>query len=63
MKTFNIQISEEQLRLIRAMGIFTLNHNGSLTENESEEIDMIVDMILDVVEGEEEEGVTHGFCY
>lgn len=62
MKTFNIQISEEQLRLIRAMGIFTLNHNGSLTENEREEIDMIVDMVLDVVEEGDEE-TTHGFCY
>lgn len=62
MKTFNIQISEEQLRLIRAMAIFTSNHNGSLTEEESEEIEMIAGMILDVVEEGDEE-VTHGFCY
>lgn len=63
MKVFNIAISEEQLRLIRAMSIFTVNHNGDLTENEKEEIEIIGDMILDVVEGEYDEEVVHGFCY
>lgn len=63
MKVFNIAISEEQLRLIRAMSIFTVNHNGDLTEYEKEEIEIIGDMILDVVEGEYDEEVVHGFCY
>ena len=62
MKTFTIEISEEQLRLIRATCLFTLNHNGQLTEEESEEIDMIADMILDVCEGDDED-IIHGFCY
>jgi hypothetical protein len=63
MKTFTIEISEEQLRLIRATCLFTINHNGDLTEEESEEIDIIADMILDTVEGDHEEDTIHGFCY
>lgn len=63
MKTFNIEISEEQLRLIRASILHTLSNEKKLTEEEYEELDIIADMIIDVVEGEEEEGVTHGFCY
>ncbi len=63
MKTFTIEISEEQLRLIHATCLFTINHNGDLTEEESEEIDTIADMILDTVEGDHEEDTIHGFCY
>lgn len=63
MKTFTIEISEEQLRLIRATCLFTINHNGDLTEEESEEIEIIADMILDTVEGDHEEDTIHGFCY
>lgn len=64
MKTFTIEITEEQLRLIRATCLFTLNHNAAqLTEEESEEIDMIAGMVLDTVEGDHEEDTIHGFCY
>ena len=63
MKTFTIEISEEQLRLIRATCLFTLTKNDKLTEEESEEIDMIAGMILDTVEGDFEEDTIHGFCY
>jgi hypothetical protein len=63
MKTFTIEISEEQLRLIRATCLFTFNHNGDLTRDESEEIDMIAGMILDTVEGDHEDDTIHGFCY
>lgn len=63
MKTFTIEISEEQLRLIRATCLFTFAHNGDLTPDESEEIDMIAGMILDTVEGDFEEDTIHGFCY
>jgi len=63
MKTFNIQISEEQIRLIRASILYTLKNEEKLTEEEYEEMDLISDMILDVVEGEYEEDVTHGFCW
>jgi len=67
MKTFNIEISEEQLRLIRAAVINVTNQElqnpGILTEEEFEEMDLIAGMILDVVEGEHEDDVTHGFCY
>lgn len=63
MKTFTIEISEEQLRLIRATCLYTFRHNGDLTRDESEDIDMIAGMISDTVKGEFEEGTIHGFCY
>lgn len=67
MKTFSIEISEEQLRLIRACAQNVLMQNlkspGVLTEEEHEEIDMIAGMILDVVESDHEEDVVHGFCW
>lgn len=63
MKTFTIEISEEQLRLIRATCLFTSNHAGVLTGDESEEIDMIAGMILDTIEGDHEDDTIHGFCY
>jgi len=66
MRTFNIEISEEQLRLIRAAIINVtnqeINNPGLLTEEENEEMEMIADMILDVCEGDDED-ITHGFCY
>lgn len=66
MKTFNIQISEEQLRFIRAAIINVTNQEiqnpGILTKEEFEELDLLADMILDVVEDEEGEEVTHGLC-
>lgn len=62
MKTFTIEISGQQLRLIRAACLFTLKQ-ANLTEEESEEIDMIAGMILDTVEGDHEENTIHGFCY
>lgn len=63
MKTFTIEISEDQLRLIRATCLFTSRSNGSLTEEEREEIDMIAGMVFDTVEGDYEDDVVHGFCY
>ena len=63
MKTFTIEITEEQLRLIRATCLFTHSHNEDLTTEESEEIDMIAGMILDTVEGDHDEDTIHGFCY
>ena len=63
MKTFTIEITEEQLRLIRATCLFTLAQNDKLTSEESEEIDMIAGMIIDTVEGDHEEDSIHGFCY
>ena len=66
MRTFNIEISEEQLRLIRAAIINVTNQEienpGLLTEEENEEMEMIADMILDVCEGDDED-IIHGFCY
>ena len=62
MKTFNIQISEDQMKLIRASLLHTLMNEKKLTENEEEEMEILADMILDVVEEGDEE-VTHGFCY
>lgn len=54
MKTFNIQISEEQLKLIQS----ALIKDSSYDEDE----EMLIGMIDDVLEEEDEE-VTHGFCY
>lgn len=66
MRTFTIEISEEQLRLIRASIINVTNQEiqnpGILTEEENEEMEIIADMILDVVEGDDED-IIHGFCY
>lgn len=68
MKTYTIEISEEQLRLIRACALNVvmqeLKTPGQvLTQQEFEEIDIIADMILDTVEGDHEEDTIHGFCY
>ena len=62
MKTFNIQISENQMKLVRASLLHTLMNEKKLTEDEYEEMEIIADMILDVVEEGDEE-TTHGFCW
>jgi len=63
MQTFTIEISKEQLQLLRASCLFTLEQNDKLTSEESEEIQILADMILDTVEGDHEEDTIHGFCY
>ena len=63
MQTFTIEISKEQLDLLRASCLFTLEQNDKLTSEESEEIQILADMILDTVEGDHEEDIVHGFCY
>jgi len=63
MQTFTIEISKEQLQLLRASCLFTLEQNNKLTSEESEEIDILAGMILDTVEGDHEEDTVHGFCY
>ena len=63
MQTFTIEISKEQLDLLRASCLFTLEQNDKLTSEESEEIQILADMILDTVEGDHEEDTIHGFCY
>lgn len=68
MKTFTIEISEEQLRLIRACALNVIMQELKtpgqvLTQQEFEEIDIIADMIFDTVEGDHEEDTIHGFCY
>ena len=62
MKTFNIQISENQMKLVRASLLHTLMNEKKLTEDEYEEMEILADMILDVVEEGDEE-TTHGFCW
>ena len=63
MQTFTIEISKEQLNFLRASCLFTLEQNDKLTSEESEEIQILADMILDTVEGDHEEDTIHGFCY
>ena len=63
MQTFTIEISKEQLNFLRASCLFTLEQNDKLTSEESEEIEILADMILDTVEGDHEEDTIHGFCY
>lgn len=63
MQTFTIEISKEQLDFLRASCLFTLEQNDKLTSEESEEIQILADMILDTVEGDHEEDTIHGFCY
>jgi|TARA_R110000868_G_scaffold283752_1_gene544189 hypothetical protein len=61
MKTFNIQISEDQLELIKSSIFFT-----ELTEmakgNALKELQMIAGMIEDIIKEDDTES-THGFCY
>ena len=64
MQTFTIEISKEQLQLLRASCLLTIEvAKDQLTSEEIEEIDILADMILDTVEGDHEEDTIHGFCY
>jgi hypothetical protein len=64
MKTFTIEISKEQLDLLRASCLLTIKvAKDQLTAEEIEEIEILADMILDTVEGDHEEDTIHGFCY
>lgn len=77
MTTFNIQISAEQLELIKLAlelqkGMSDSNdleaadliqyRTALLTENDIEETNMLIGMIEDVIDGDDWES-THGFCY
>lgn len=62
MQSYTVQISEDQLRLIQAALKFTLNHNGSLVEEDRFEADLIEGMIEDLLE-EKNIDIIHGFCY
>ena len=64
MQTFTIEISKEQLDLLRASCLLTIKvAKDQLTSEEIEEIEILADMILDTVEGDHEEDIVHGFCY
>ena len=54
MNTFNIQISEDQLNIIKA----ALLKDSSYSEDE----EFIIGMIEDTIESKDSE-ITHGFCY
>ena len=54
MNTFNIQISEDQLNLIK----IALQKDSTYTESE----EFIIGMIEDTIESKDSE-TTHGFCY
>jgi hypothetical protein len=62
MQSYTVQISEDQLCLIQAALKFTLNHNGSLVEEDRSEVDMIEGMIENLLE-EKNVDIIHGFCY
>ena len=54
MNTFNIQISEDQLNLIKN----ALQKDSSYTESE----EFLIGMIEDIIEENDQE-ITHGLCY
>ena len=54
MNTFNIQISEDQLNLIKS----ALQKDSSYSESE----ELIIGMIQDILESKDSE-ITHGICY
>ena len=66
MNTFNIQISEAQLELIKlALELqkeMSESNDIVITDNDIEETDMLIGMIEDVIKEEDTES-THGFCY
>jgi glycine betaine/choline ABC-type transport system substrate-binding protein len=66
MKTFNIQISAEQLDIIKLALELQIGMSESndivITENDIEETNMLIGMIDDVIEEDDTE-TTHGFCY
>lgn len=68
MKTFTVEMNEEQMMLIRASLSKVLldeyKNPGSLNlkEDEIEELELLSDMFLETVEEGDVETV-HGFCY
>jgi hypothetical protein len=68
MKTFTVEMNEEQMMLIRASLSKVLldeyKNPGSLnlSEDEIEELELLSDMFLETVEEGDVETV-HGFCY
>jgi len=54
MQTFNIQISEDQLNIIKS----ALQKDSTYSESE----EYIIGMIEDTIESKDSE-TTHGFCY
>lgn len=54
MNTFNIQISEDQLNIIKS----ALQKDSSYSESE----ELIIGMIQDILESKDSE-ITHGICY
>ena len=54
MQTFNIQISEDQLNIIKS----ALQNDSTYSESE----EFIIGMIEDTIESQDSE-TTHGFCY
>ena len=54
MNTFNIQISETQLNLIKS----SLQKDSTYSESE----EFLIGMIEDIIEEKDTE-ITHGFCY
>ena len=54
MNTFNIQISEDQLNLIK----IALQKDSNYSESE----EFLIGMIEDTIESNDKE-TTHGFCY
>lgn len=54
MNTFNIQISEDQLNIIKS----ALQKDSSYSESE----EFLIGMIEDIIEENDQE-ITHGLCY
>ncbi len=54
MQTFNIQISEDQLNIIKS----ALQKDSTYSESE----ELIIGMIEDIIESQDSE-TTHGLCY
>ena len=54
MNTFNIQISEDQLNLIK----IALQKDSTYSESE----ELLIGMIEDIIEENDQE-ITHGLCY
>lgn len=54
MQTFNIQISEDQLNIIK----LALQKDSTYSESE----EFIIGMIEDTIESQDSESI-HGFCY
>jgi hypothetical protein len=66
MKTHTIEISAEQLQLIRNILLDAVTKHYVVTSDEEEaameEVELIIDMI-DNIDEEDEPGMVHCFCY